>query len=338
MEEKIYFSIPALSNSDMAAIYHEQGGSPAKYKKYIIDREKPKEETPSLENGKLIHLYVEKPTEFVVSDVDRPTDMLAEWVEEVFKSYSQFDSSYISKENVSLKLACIKYKGDRYKPLKDEVKIWEKFQEGFEYLKHLCLTIAKPLCITSGQKVTIENCINSLKTNPYAKKLLFDLPDTFGDEVLSEQAYCWNEVVGDYSIPAKGLLDRLIIEHSKKRITLVDLKTTSKPISRFIDSIEKYRYYRQLAWYLNAIYNCILKGKPDIAEWKVDIRIVAVETTGLYETKVFTLSSEYLSKGYEEINQILKTLKFAMKNDQWVYTEEELINNGVIKLYPNAER
>lgn len=81
---KEYYEKAAISNSGMASINPEQGGTPARYKKYILDREGTEEETPSLENGKLVHLYVEDPKAFVVSDVDRPTDMLASWVEEVY--------------------------------------------------------------------------------------------------------------------------------------------------------------------------------------------------------------------------------------------------------------
>jgi len=68
--EKDYYGVPAISNSGMKHINPDEGGTPLRYHKAVVLRETEEKESPSLENGKLVHLYVEDPGSFIVSDVD----------------------------------------------------------------------------------------------------------------------------------------------------------------------------------------------------------------------------------------------------------------------------
>jgi len=179
MSGKKYYDVPAVSNSGMSYINPEQGGTPARYKKFIIDGEKTEEQSPSLENGKLIHLYVEDPASFIISDVERPTDMLAGWVEEVYNTGEWSLEDLKSGDRYSE--VALEVRGDRYKSIKDQEKLETKFKEGLPYFKHLLLQNDK-LCITSKQKEVVKACVDSLKSNPVAKALLFDPLETYGDQ------------------------------------------------------------------------------------------------------------------------------------------------------------
>lgn len=327
---KNYYEVPAVSNSGMGSINPDQGGTPARYKRYIVDRKKPEDSTPSLENGKLVHLYVEDPKAFVISDVERPSGMIADWVDETFNQLPEFwTTEYIKDDNITLKKLALRTRGDRYKSMIDEVKIWSKFKEGFPYLKHL-FALASDQVITSSQKAIVTGCIDSLKANKAACKYLFDKGDMFGDESFNELAVYWDESVSvghDLVIlNCKGLLDRVNVYHSEKRIELVDLKTTGKPIAKFEGSFEYYRYYRQMAWYTRAI-------KEHFGEdWEIGVIMVVVETTGLYETKVFSVDKSWLDRGMVEAMDLCDRIAYAQHHKEWVLTTEEIAGNGIINL------
>jgi hypothetical protein len=340
MEDKKYYDVPAVSNSGMSYINPKQGGTPARYKKIIIDGEKTEEQSPSLENGKLIHLYVENPALFIVSDVERPTDMLASWVEEVYEmnvvTHADLDVPF-PEENVmsDLESAAFVTRKDRYKSIKDDEKVFAKFKEGLPYLMHLLLQNDE-LCITSKQKEVVEACVDSLKSNPVAKSLLFDPLETYGDEAHNELAVYWEEEIGisegtTVKLECKGLIDRLILHKDKKVASLIDLKTTSKPIANFQKTVEYYRYHRQLSWYMRAVLKFLEDKGENPDEWSIVTNIVAVETTGLHECFVFELSKDSIVTGMSEIGNLLVRIAYATHTNNWSQPIEAG-NNGVITL------
>ncbi len=342
---KEYYEKAAISNSGMASINPEQGGTPARYKKYILDREGTEEETPSLENGKLVHLYVEDPKAFVVSDVDRPTDMLASWVEEVYPYFkmAEFDMKEITEENVMIRTQALAVKGDRYKSTKDDDKAWKKFCEGLPYLKHLILA-DEELCITSKQKELIENCVASLRNKKQASALLFEIGEDFGDEAFNEIPMYWPESIlvdneNKVDVDCKALLDRVKLSPTNKVAQIIDLKTTSKPIAKFSSSFEFYRYYRQMAWYLRALSKMLVGkfGEKEAKDWEMQVFMVVVETNGLYETKVFRVSDQYLAKGMIEARNLVSRIAYATHYNEWESSVEEVFGNGVIHLIPEED-
>jgi len=324
MKTKDYYSVPAISNSGMSHINPEQGGSPARYKKFIIDREGEEESTPSLENGKLVHLYVESPEDFIVADVNKPADMLASWAEEVFDSH-EWEEYNIGSEFFNSKVLSLR--GDRYKNIKDEEKVLAKFNDAVDYFIYLIISNGDKLVLTSSQKEIVENCISSLRSNPVAYKLLFTVGEDFGDLAYNELAITWK----NDDLLCKALLDRVRVLPEKKAVEIIDLKTTSKPVSKFPGSFEYWRYYRQMAWYKSAIIEYMNKEQDQsLVGWDINIYMVVVETTGLFETKVFSVSEEWLEKGSLEANDLFNRIKICTRSNDWVTWKEE--KNNIIEL------
>jgi hypothetical protein len=91
MNELSYYDVgtrekPVVSNSSMSSLNPEEGGSIAKFMNFFSDpTEKERRVTPTLKNGKLIHLYIEKPEQFAVENDVKPTEMMAEFLGRVIK-------------------------------------------------------------------------------------------------------------------------------------------------------------------------------------------------------------------------------------------------------------
>jgi hypothetical protein len=300
--DKDYYGVDAVSNSGMASINPAQGGSPLRYKKYVIDRAGGFEDSKALYNGKLIHLYVEDPGAFSISTVERPTDMLASWVEEVYGNVKMLGPDCVN--DASIYVTALGCKKDRYKSLKDEVKVLDKFKDGIPYLRQLFVK-DNSHCVTAETKALLENCIASLRGNAFGSELLFKKGEDWGDSVFNELPIYWEE----NGLQCKALLDRVRVFESQKIIQLIDLKTTSKAVAVFPDSFDYWRYYRQMAWYKHAIE--IHFGK----DYTIEVFMVVVETTGLYETRVFKVGDESLKKGVVEYEGLLKRIKKVHDGD-----------------------
>jgi len=126
----------------------------------------------------------------------------------------------------------------------------------------------------------------------------------------------------------------MVINPDKKIARLIDLKTTSKSIAKFENTIEYYRYHRQLAFYVRAVMKYLLQNYPDekVDEWNVITNIVAVETSGLHECRVFQLSVNSINTGMSEIADLLVRIAYGTRTKDWTYSLEEVKGNGVITL------
>ena len=337
MTEKDYYAVPAVSNSSMSTVNPEQGGTPLRYKTYVIDKGPGEADTPSMQNGKLVHLYVEDPTQFLVSDVERPTEKLAEWVEKVHSTFPAIAKSDI-KDNEAMKIHALSFM-EKYGNTKDPDKIWEKFLLGIDYYEFLCDSEGQ-ICLTSSQRSVVEGCVESLKKNQLASKLLFEFTELFGGRAMNEEALYWEEEVQLFStsikLDCKALLDRITLDPISKTATLIDLKTTGKPIAVFGESFKFWRYYRQMGWYRRAIQVFLgdLYGEFEASEWTIDVYIVGVETHGLYETRVFKISESYLEKGEQEAMGLVERIAHATYYGSWNQCQEEK-STGYLMLEPD---
>lgn len=301
MEE--YFNNPRISNSSLKTINLLQGGSPKKFKKYVIDGKGISIESPSLKNGKLIHKYVECPEDFIIDTGVKPSEMMADWVQDAYDVSSVLGD--LTNEII------LSSKGVRYSNMKDEVKIINKFnEEGLAYYEFLKLKNNK-VCLDLPTKFILEGVIESLKNNKEVNKALF--VKELDDSVYYNEFPIYWQYKG---LELKSLLDRVIINYELKFATIIDLKTTSKALSLFKETFEFYHYHRQLAFYKRALQEFL--G----IEYAINCKIVAVETIGLFECNVFNVSEKSLQEGDEEWKGLLNQIIKHKEENSWDFSEE----------------
>ena len=98
--------------------------------------------------------------------------------------------------------------------------------------------------------------------------------DCPGCEILNEH-YLTDQIEG-YKFFIKGYLDRIVIDHKRRVIRIVDIKTTSKPIDKFRETIEYFRYNNQAAMYIKLIQKYNAGLNPD-DHWKIEFNFVVVD-------------------------------------------------------------
>lgn len=141
-------------------------------------------------------------------------------------------------------------------------------------------------------------------------------------------------------VMCSSTLDRLVIDHNKKEIKIIDLKTTSK-LSKFEESFKSFKYYRQVAYYWMAVeyYFKSTYSDKNFDEYDKKTYIIAFQTNNntntsnlLTECEVFNIGQEWLIKGKKETEDLFTKLIWHYDNNLWEHTREYYEGSGSIKL------
>lgn len=298
-----------------------------------------KEETESkaLERGSLLHLYVEKPEDFVVAEFKKPGEKTAKFIEEI-----------VSLEKASSELEMKVPKEDLYKQAYDKVgfsyslsKMMEIFREKrqqqyYKYLK----TDGNKVVLSSTDHYLITNAINAIRNSKIMREMLF--MEEFNPSLiaLSEmESYFDYSVYSPYvdeliTVPCKARLDKVFIDEQNKKIIIVDLKTTSsnpygalirigKSGKAYLDfkgtgwlqSVLTWGYHRQNFFYLEAARKELEAKFPGFT---YEFYFAVVELGNTFDTAVYQLNGilvyEYAKK---ELEDLLARYHYHQKTGNW---------------------
>ena len=295
-----------------------------RYLKAMLDGKEEGLKLPQLEKGTMIHEYILQPDEFwkdyIILDFTIPK---VKQQKDFCELYNRTKQTMIldSEENRLLfayNSAYSNKKSDEVK-IKEAKEIVDNNQEYLEYLKN-----------KDDKKVISFADLNMLKTikknleeHKKANKILFKYSDTF--EVHNEFHINWEypnaSEFGDLS--CKSLLDRVMIDHTNKKIVLVDIKTTAD-VYNFSHSVEVFDYYRQLAYYWLAIH-WYFKYELDIdlskEEYTYETYIIAIQSHDGYEVRVFKMDPVLIEGKLPLIDYLIKEIAWHKNNNLWEHTK-----------------
>ena len=322
---KDYYDIKKVSNSSLSWFQIS-----AKFFKLKLDKELEEEKEPSyFRKGRHIHEYLLEPKEFdkhfTFLDYNIPRS----------KQQKDFCESYARqrKDSTNDKLLRAYNKAYSTKDTDEKIikkaKILEKdFQDYIKYIK------IKPLYVeilSNSELLKLNEIRTEVLAHKKAKDLLYnEIHNTFGN---SDKLFIQNELQIQWkhllNTECKSMLDRIIIDHEKKTIQLIDLKTTSN-LSEFKESFEKFKYYRQMAFYWLALHWYFENELHlNINEYKNETYIIAISTIKPTEIKVFKISNKQLANGFNEIDRLMIELSWHFKNDKWDYSKSYYEGEGI---------
>ncbi len=336
MEEKVYYSKKAISNSSLGWFKV----SPLYYKKRM-DREIEDEKKSYFELGKQLHMAILEPNrfnkEFTHLEYETPrTDQQREFCELIVlnkkrgvkiadKTYEAYEKVYQTKGKTTGKVQDL------------ATALYKKLKQYVMYLKQS--EKYRVVLSTSTWKLVQEQ-INNLKNHKLANTLLFqDDYGIFNDGNLlvnNELPIYWDFPVQSKSgsvLSCKSLIDRLIIDHKNKVVKLVDLKTTYS-LKDFKEHFFDFNYHRQLAFYWMAVAWMFTNDFPEVDFWdyQKETYIIALQTRGIAECKVFTISDILLNDGLEAILRLIPELSWHIDENVWDYSKEYYDGSGAEKL------
>ena len=282
-----------------------------------------------LDKGTMIHEYILQPEEFwkdyiildfAVPKVKQQKDLLE------FYSSARLIDPFASEDDILLMSYETAYNNtkSKEKKIQEAKELVETYQNYIEYFRN-----------KDSKKVISFADLNMLKAikknmedHKKANELLFNYPETF--EVHNEFHINWEypnaSTLGD--LPCKSLLDRVMIDHTNKKIILVDIKTTAD-VYNFKHSVEEFDYCRQLAYYWLAIHWYFKNElKLNIEEYEYETYIVAVQSHDGYEVRVFKFNSKAIEERLVTIDYAIKRIAWHKNNNLWDHMKEYYDEDG----------
>lgn len=350
-----------VSHSSLNKLDPTLGGHPKIFFKSMMEDQGVT--TASMENGNLLHDWIERKDQFIVEEQDKPTDKLAEiaknfyelYIKEGYKTDSMFASFCTQSYKIEIE-DLQKYREmfinlHQRPPMEDEIKlliyafrfsrlaaaynkglkegtVLDQFRPlGLPYVSFLKKANGK-IILKSADRDTLFNCHESLRRHPLAYDLLFEQQGEHEVELF------WQEEVDGININRKAKLDKVIADFDKKIIIIPDLKTTSFPVSLFATgencSYKKYNYGGQLSSYAVgwARANKILET---FHEWDVRLYNIVVQTNSEFPVMGYKLSKQVMQQKLWNLEILTERLAFHIKTNNWDLTKEE-IDNGAIEI------
>lgn len=282
-----------------------------------------------LDKGTMIHEYILQPDKFwkdyIILDFAVPKVKQQKTLLE-FYSTARLVDPLASEDHILLMSYEAAYNNNKSeeKKIQEAKELVELYQNCIEYFRNKDSKKVISFADLNVLKAIKENMENHKKAN----ELLFKYPETF--EVHNEFHINWEypnaSSLGD--LPCKSLLDRVMIDHTNKKIILVDIKTTVD-IYNFKHSIEEFDYCRQLAYYWLAIHWYFKNElKLNIEEYEYETYIIAVQSHDGYEVRVFKFNPETIEERLVTIDYAIKRIAWHKNNDLWDHMKEYYDEDG----------
>lgn len=276
------------------------------------------ESTAAMKKGTMIHMYLLQPEEFFdnyeVKTITKPKS-------ENQKKFCELLANSVELEpNLALLSA---YKGAYSTTNQTDDLVLSKAKEMAStfksYITHLKEQDSKT-AISKYDIAMLENIRDNIENHKLAKELL----NPSNGETHHEFHINW-----EYDdIKCKSLLDSVNFDIENKICTIVDLKTTVH-IGCFEESMKEYDYLRQLCFYNMAVkWYLFNELNEDIGSWKFKFYIIAIDTVGDNEIRVFKITEDQVLTRLEVIIHTLFEIYWHQETGNWNHHKEYYDGDG----------
>lgn len=293
-----------ISNSKLALICPEQGGSPEIYKEGLGKHSK---YSSSLSLGSAVHELVLQPESFEVAEgVERPTAKLGDMADVLYPIYCERE---VTKEDIINASNKVNY----YKDKMTDTKIKVVLDSCLQYWKDRKLYVQgdkELIFLDLKSREKLAKCVTSVENNRQIQDLLYP-SDIISTPIAMNEAALFMDVEAKYNdksviLKLKAKLDNATIDADLGSVVLNDLKTTGHYINDFNDSFEKYRYFRQMGMYiwLLTLYAKKYHNIDKISH--LEANMLLVSTVPDYYSGVYKVSKKQIDRGFKEFVKLLK--------------------------------
>ena len=285
-----------------------------------------------LDKGTMIHEYILRPEDFSKEYI------LYTGVKPSSAQQEKFCKALVNTTEIEPHKAVLKAYRSAYSVVgKTDKDILTKALEMASTLKEyidICKVCEeKHLIMYSGfENILLSNIYKSVNEHKLAYDLFF--PTDPEEEYYHEFHINWEYVTEEGTVKCKSLLDHVSFNKKKKICTIVDLKTTVH-VNEFEKSVEQYDYYRQIAYYEQAVewyINNVLE--ENAKDWIIKSYIVSVDSIIGNSCRVFAICDfiHYTPIVYKHkwkiINETLTNIAWHFKNNLWDHTREYYEGDG----------
>ena len=290
------------------------------YKDYIL-KDKEIKTDKYLVEGKLVHCLVFEPENLKEKFSIVPGKAPSDNIRKVLKNLTLYtDSDTIEDIEDDVILSTLK-EFNLYQSLKlDEARVKKikvsDYEPYWEFLSNSNVDVINQDtlfdCTAKAEVIKANKDVMELFSNTQTD---FDLDPihTYAEEYLSCK-------LKDKTYGLKGIVDFYKIDDNEKLVTVCDLKTTSKSISDFKETVEFYKYWLQAAIYCKLVWENLSDDQKD---YKIIYKFVVIDS--YQQVYVFDVSSETLSYWTQGLQEALSMADFHYQEREYSLPYEFLV-------------
>ena len=310
--KKFYFSYSSLNK----LMWNPQ----AFYQAYVLGNREEKVES-YLVNGKIIHALLLEPEkfgdQFIISPDTLPTGNARIVLDRVFAHHQELAKSGDPRVHLSdFHGAIVDVMKDMnyHQNLKTDQQRVEKIIGSSDNLNYWDFLKKK------GDKTLIDQAsydfcltaVDLIKTDYKVVDLLGLNVNEFSNKEVFNELPAEIEM-NDKAFGLKGIIDNVVVDHDAKIININDLKTTSKDLKDFPESIEFYNYWMQAAIYSTIIaikfINLIDRG------YQLKFNFVVIDKA--YQVYPFPVSENTLNNWFNKLTSVLEKADWHYTNKNY---------------------
>ncbi len=320
-KKKFYFSYSGINKLLYSPVVF--------YNHYVLNQREDSTDA-HLVAGRVLHclLFEEEKfdEQFLELPGKMPTDNQRKIISDLFKIHLSIGNNSLSLEDYSYDILTLLLTANLYQSLKTDKQRLDKIltEENKTYFEFLKNSVGK----TVVDQETLSGCrvqIEILRSNKDVRALLqLDRkPEDNHLVVESELHLAYDNPKLSFGL--HGVLDHVVVDSESKTIFINDLKTTSKAIQDFPETVEYYKYWMQAVIYTILANNKYLADKEDKFDWKFQVTFIVIDKYNLVYP--FQVSQETLEKWKESFNEIVKTIKWHYDNKRYDLPYSLVVNN-----------
>jgi hypothetical protein len=298
------------------------------YQMYVLGNREEKTES-YLVNGKVIHCLLLEPEkfneQFIVSPATLPTGNTRTVVDAVYRHAADLQSQgdqrteftdfsdavldILADMNLHQTLKTDQQRIDKiYTP--DAMSYWEflKSKGG----KTLIDQETYDFCKTSVDLIKTDTVITSLIGTNVTE---FDGKDVYNEIPLSV-------AINDKPFGLKGIIDNVVVDHNNKTIFVNDIKTSSKDLKDFTESVDFYNY-----WLQAAIYSSLIGIKfLNLIEGGYQLKFHFIVIDRNFQVYPFYVTPDTMNKWITKLGSTLDKANWHYSNKNYTLPYEFAIN------------
>ena len=304
------------------------------YFRNMLDGKEKGLDLPQLRKGTMIHEFLLQPDQFwndyVLFDGDKPKSAQAQKFCENLINTVEIELNKQLSEAYRKSYSIVGKSEDKI--LSEALKISVEYKDYIEAIK------SKKILISQYDLDQLMKIQHNVDEHKLAKRLLQKAGDYSNIHVYHEFQINWDYWVEDElnhgaltPIACKSLLDSCTFNFETKTCTIMDIKTTAK-LWHFEDSMKEFDYCRQLCFYQEAVYwylnNELELSSDEINEWRFEYYIIAIDTTGSNEIRVFKLATHQVTSRGVTIHDFMSIYLWHFGTGNWDHSYDYYTGDG----------
>ena len=304
------------------------------YFRNMLDGKEKGLDLPQLRKGTMIHEFLLQPDQFwndyVLFDGDKPKSAQAQKFCENLINTVEIELNKQLSEAYRKSYSIVGKSEDKI--LSEALKISVEYKDYIEAIK------SKKILISQYDLDQLMKIQHNVDEHKLAKQLLQKAGDYSNIHIYHEFQINWDYWAEDElnhraltPIACKSLLDSCTFDFDAKKCTIMDIKTTAK-LWHFEDSMKEFDYCRQLCFYQEAVYwylnNELELSSDEINEWRFEYYIIAIDTTGSNEIRVFKLAAPQVTSRGVTIHDFMRVYLWHLGTGNWDHSYDYYTGDG----------